>query len=84
MIADVATLALGVGGASLAFTVVVNPNFVCRVTFSSASFAGVTLVYLLFSPRRGMIACRRFPTVCDVSSFSPWSVDPVAAVRWET
>ena len=52
VIAVVATLAVGVGG-SLDVTFVANLNFVCRAPFSSVSFAGVTLVCLLFAPRLG-------------------------------
>ena len=42
----------GVGGLML-LPAVGNDNFVCRLPFVSLSFAGVTFVCLVFSPRRG-------------------------------
>ena len=49
-----AVVPIGVGS-SLLLSVPVdgNDNFVCRLPFVSLSFAGVTFVCLVFSPRRG-------------------------------
>ena len=44
---------LGVGETAVLVIVGAKVNLVCRLTFGSVSFAGVTLVCFVFSPRLG-------------------------------
>jgi hypothetical protein len=47
-----AVVPLGIGGL-MSLPAIGNDYFVCRLPSVSLSFAGVTLVCLVFSPRRG-------------------------------